>query len=112
MDASGFWFLNKDLLKPLAAWDDQYIALRGQLKTMLFNSTFTGFTFTPEKVKTEVSTINAVWTQYGNPLNVGITNDADKSIDDLVKKLKSAGLDKVQAEIKSQVAEFQAAKKK
>jgi putative aldouronate transport system substrate-binding protein len=111
-DASGFWFINKDLQKPLAIWDENFIALRRKLATMLVPSSFNGFAFAPDRVRTEVASVNTVWLQYGSPLTVGVLGDVDKAYANLVAKLQAAGVGKVQDEIRRQVAVFLADKKK
>jgi putative aldouronate transport system substrate-binding protein len=108
-DAAGFWFTNKDIFKPLATWSPDYVALRGKVKGMLFNSTFTGYAFAADPVKTEVANLTAVWGQYANPLYVGAVPNVDAAFQTLAHKLKAAKLEKVHAEIKKQVAAFGAA---
>jgi len=105
-DAAGFWFTNKDIFKPLSTWSADYVALRGKVKGMLFNSTFTGYAFAADPVKTEVANLTAVWAQYANPLYVGAVPSVDAAFQTLSKQLKAARLDKVHAEIKKQVAAF------
>lgn len=111
-DAAGFWFTNKDVFKPLATWSPAYVELRTKVKGMLFNSTFTGYTFAPDKVKTEVANLAQVWTQYANPMYVGAVPNVDKGFSTLSKKLKAAKIDKVLGEARRQVAEFGAAQAK
>jgi putative aldouronate transport system substrate-binding protein len=111
-DAAGFWFTNKDIFKPLATWSPSYVALRSSVKSMLFNSTFTGFTFSPDKVKTEVANLAQGWTQYANPMYVGAVPSVNDSFSKLSQKLKAAKIDKVTQEIRRQVAEFAAAQGK
>jgi putative aldouronate transport system substrate-binding protein len=110
-DAAGFWFTNKDIFKPLASWSDSYLSLRSSVKSMLFNSYFTGYTFAPDKVKTEVANLASVWTQYANPMYVGAVPNVNSAFVTLDKKLKAASIKKVSDEIRRQVAEFAAAQK-
>lgn len=110
-DAAGFWFTNKDVFKPLATWSPAYVEIRKSVKGMLFNSTFTGYTFSPDKVKTEVANLAQGWTQYANPMYVGAVPNVDQSFATLSQKLKAAKIDKVTEEIRRQVAEFAAANK-
>jgi putative aldouronate transport system substrate-binding protein len=111
-DAAGFWFTNKDIFKPLATWSPAYVELRKNVKGMLFNSTFTGFTFSPDKVKTEVANLAQSWTQYANPMYVGAVPNVDQAFATLSEKLKAAKVDKVLEEIRRQAAEFGAAQGK
>ncbi len=110
-DAAGFWFTNKDLFKPLATWSPAYVELRKNVKGMLYNSTFTGFTFSPDKVKTEVANLAQGWTQYANPMYVGAVPDVNQAFGTLSQKLKAAKVEKVLEEIRRQVTEFSAAQK-
>jgi putative aldouronate transport system substrate-binding protein len=110
-DAAGFWFTNKDVFKPLATWSPAYVELRKSVKGMLFNSTFTGYTFSPDKVKTEVANLAQSWTQYANPMYVGAVPDVNQAFGTLSQKLKAAKVEKVLEEIRKQVAEFSAAQK-
>lgn len=105
-DAAGFWFTNKDVFPPQAAWTSQYIELRQKLKSILVISTFADFTFAPEKVKSEIASVSSVMSQYGDPLCIGAVSDVDKAVDTLAAKLKAAGQDKVVAEIKAQLAAY------
>jgi putative aldouronate transport system substrate-binding protein len=107
-DAAGFWFTNKDIFKPLATWSPDYVALRGKVKGMLFNSTFTGFSLVADPIKTEVANLTAVWGQYANPLYVGAVPSVDAAFQTLAKQLKAAKLDKVHQEVKKQVTAFAA----
>ncbi len=62
---------------------------------MLFNSYFTGYTFSPDKVKTEVANLAQGWTQYANPMYVGAVPNVDQFFGNLSQKLKAAKVDKV-----------------
>ncbi len=110
-DAAGFWFTNKDLFKPLASWSEKYLALKKMIPSYLYNSTFTGFAFTPDKVKTEVANLTNVMTQYANPLYIGAVPDVDKAFATYSQKLKAANIDKVETEMKAQISAFSSAQK-
>ncbi|WNS40719.1 ABC transporter substrate-binding protein [Paenibacillus sp. MMS20-IR301] len=109
-DAAGFWFVNKDLFKPMATWTDSYIGLQGKIKDYLVPVPYLGFTFNSENIKTEVANIKNVSTQYAQPIFIGAVNNVDEAFDILDKKLKAAGIDRVKAEVEQQAAEFLAAK--
>jgi putative aldouronate transport system substrate-binding protein len=108
-DAAGFWFTNKDLFRPLSSWSPAYVALRARVRGMLYASSFTGYTFAPDRVKTEVANLAQGWMQYAYPLYVGAVPSVERSYANLARKLRAAQIDKVQAEIRSQVAAFSAA---
>jgi ABC-type sugar transport system, periplasmic component len=105
-DASGFWFVNKALIPPLASWSEAYIAHRAEAGRIVVPSTFSGFTFMPEKVKTEVANMANVWAQYANPIYVGAVPDVDAAIAALREKLAAADAGKVYAEMKAQASAF------
>jgi putative aldouronate transport system substrate-binding protein len=110
-DAAGFWFTNKDLFRPLSSWSPAYLALRARVPGMLYQSTFTGYTFAPDKVKTEVANLSQGWMQYAYPLYVGAVPSVEQSFANLSRKLRAAKIEKVQAEIRSQVSVFSAAQR-
>jgi putative aldouronate transport system substrate-binding protein len=60
-----------------------------------------GWTFNDEKVKNEATACAALWTEYGNPLLAGVLDPATK-YPEFKKKLKDAGLDAIQAEVRAQ----------
>jgi putative aldouronate transport system substrate-binding protein len=68
-----------------------------------------GFKFDVEPVKAEIAQINALEEEYAVPALNGYTA-YDEFFPDFQKKLKSAGLDKVLAEMQRQLDEFKAAK--
>lgn len=69
----------------------------------------TNFIFDTEPVKSEYAQLQAVETEYLNPISNGF-KDYDENIDVAIKKLKAAGLDKFMEEVQRQFDEFMAAK--
>jgi putative aldouronate transport system substrate-binding protein len=70
-----------------------------------------GFTFDNTNVKSEIAKLTEVDSKYNPTLQVGLENSVS---DALAKKLvdqKAAGLDKVKAEIQTQVQKFLDSKK-
>jgi putative aldouronate transport system substrate-binding protein len=110
-DAAGFWFVNKDLFKPMASWTQTYINHREQVKKVLVNSTLSTFSFDPGKVKTEVANLTAVDNQYLNPIYIGAVKNIDDAIATYKSKRSSAGFETVLAEAKKQTATFVAKNK-
>jgi putative aldouronate transport system substrate-binding protein len=107
-DAAGLWFTNKDIFKSLASWPPAYVALKGKLKSMLFVTPYAALQIDPEPVKTELATAGQVWTQYANPIFVGMVPDVDQAIATLKDKLSLANNAKVLAEIQKQMDAFAA----
>ncbi|MNJ73762.1 hypothetical protein D3C77_706000 [compost metagenome] len=64
------------------------------------------FVFDDSKVKNEVSNIGNVMLRYAIPLEYGLIQDIEKGQADLIKQLEAAGMDKVGAELQSQVDAF------
>ena len=59
------------------------------------------WSFNDEKVKNEATACAALWTEYGNPLMAGVLDPATK-YPEFKEKLKAAGIDALQAEVKAQ----------
>ncbi len=110
-DASGFWFVNKDLLKPQAAWSDEYIQLREDAKKQVAPYVYSSFAPVTDKVKTEVANLNQVIVQYFNPINLGMIKDVDAAFKTLDDKLKAANFDKLMTEMKAQTDAYKATQK-
>lgn len=111
-DVAGFWFVNKALFKPMSTWPQAYIDLwekRDEHNTSDY--VYNGFTFSSGNVKTQIANLANASTQYANPIYIGAVKDVDKAFDELIKNLKSAGLDEVKAEVEKQAKEFLAKKK-
>jgi putative aldouronate transport system substrate-binding protein len=103
VEAGGFWFVNKDLLPPLASWSTAYRDHRNQLKALLVPNTFQNFAFVPTKVKNEVAAITTVMAQYGDVIAVGAVANVDKAITVLETRLRDARQDTVVAELRAQL---------
>jgi putative aldouronate transport system substrate-binding protein len=111
IDQAGFWWVNKDLFKPMASWPAAYIALNSQIGKMLYPTAYSAFSFIPDNVKTELANVTQVWQQYQWPLQVGMVDDVTKAIATLREKLAAASSQKVQDEIQKQMDAFGAALK-
>lgn len=68
-----------------------------------------GFSFDPANVSTELAQVQAVQKQYGEPLVAGRVDPAT-GIPEYIQKLKDAGVDKLIAEIQSQLDTWKASK--
>lgn len=69
----------------------------------LFNQRVThpldGFTFVTDAVNTEVANTTAIIQEYTPIMYLGFTDDAEKTFNEFVTKLKAAGIDKINEEI-------------
>jgi putative aldouronate transport system substrate-binding protein len=89
---------------------DQQIAQRDENIKNAKQSPILGFNFDTSNVKTEMTNISNVMSQYLDGINTG-TLDPDKAIPELDSKLKAAGYDKVLKEMQKQYDQFRAANK-
>lgn len=105
-DQSGFWFTNKDLLKPLDAWPPSYIDLRSRMKSLLEPNIYAAFCPSTESIKTEVENCNQIVNQYLNPIQLGAFDNADTAFATLEEKLKAANIRKVMADFSTQARKF------
>lgn len=111
-DAAGFWFVDKDYFKPMASWTEDYIAHYNQVSSYLTDFPYNGFTFNSDKVKTQIANMKNVSSQYASPIFIGAVKDVDSAFATLDSKLKSAGIDKVKAEVEAQASAYLANKAK
>jgi putative aldouronate transport system substrate-binding protein len=65
-------------------------------------STALGFAANTEKVKTEVAQVSALYKQYNLPLQGGRLDPAT-GIPEFLSKVKNAGMDKIIAELQTQI---------
>ena len=109
-DAAGFWFVNKDLFKPMEMWTESYSDLREKIDGYLIPTTYQGFLFNSNNVKTEIANLKNVSKQYAQPVYFGAVDNVDTAFETLAAKLKAAGIDRVKAEVEQQAAVFLANK--
>lgn len=88
---------------------DEQIKERDENIANATSSPILGFTFNTDSVKTEITNISNVMSQYLDGLNTG-TLDPDKAIPELNEKLEGAGYEKVREEMQKQFDAFQASK--
>lgn len=65
-----------------------------------------GFSFNPDPVSMEVAQLSAVASEIMPIMYAGSMNDFDSFMDEMKKKMKNAGVEKVQAEIQKQIDEW------
>ncbi len=103
VDAAGFWFINKNLLKPFESKPDQVIKLYEDVKGYTINPGMDNWVPDISNIKTEVANLQQVSTQYQNPIFVGAIKDVNDAIKTLADKQNAAGVDKVVAELQKQM---------
>lgn len=101
---------NNEILYVQESITDDQIKERDVLIQNAEESPILGFIFNTDSVKTEISNLNNVMSQYLDGLNTG-TLDPDKAIPEMNEKLKTAGYDKVRDEMQKQYDEFQKTQK-
>ncbi len=81
----------------VGAWDQMR-----QINAAATPSTALGFSFNPDKVKTQIAQILSVEKQYGDPILKGLV-DPNTALPQYLQKLKEAGIDDVIAELQTQM---------
>lgn len=84
---------------------DEMIAERDNNIENSIESPILGFNFRQDSVKTEITNIANVMNRYASSLSTG-TVDPDETLPKLKADLKTAGWDKVQKEMQSQLDDF------
>lgn len=104
-DAAGFWFVNKNLHKPLASWNNAYVDLRDELNNsdILVSHPLSAFSPNVENISTEVANLGQTFVQYLQPMYVGMVEDVDSGFELLDEKLRAAGVETVLDELQTQV---------
>lgn len=69
-----------------------------------------GFIMNTSAVSDEIAAVNGTITEYAPILWVGMAEDVDGTIDDMVAAMKAAGIDKIVEEAQRQLDEFYASK--
>lgn len=96
---------NNALLYTTDAVTDEMIAKRDESIKNASVSPLLGFTFDQSKVKSEISNLSNVMSQYLDQLNTGSV-DPTETLPKLKDDLKKAGFDKVQKEMQAQYDDY------
>lgn len=67
-----------------------------------------GFTFDAEPVKGEIAKATAVWDEYSRAISLGVTSD--EKYNEFLAKMKTAGAEKIIAEMQKQINDWKAGK--
>lgn len=103
------WGWNSPLNRKDASYPVEADDILKQWEPKVYHFALETFVFDDTKVKNEVSNVGNVMLRYAIPLEYGLIPDLDKGQADLIKQLKSAGIDKIQQELQSQIDAFLAA---
>jgi len=83
---------------------------RGEWLSMLgakgYSDPLATMVFDPEPVAGEIAAISDVIAEYAGPLNLGLSPDVDTAIETFWEQMRIAGVEKVEAEMERQIAEF------
>lgn len=104
------WAANSPLNRKDAAYPAEADVIADAWQTKVFNFDLETFVFNDANVKNEVANVGNVMLRYAIPLEYGLIKDVDKGVADLNAQLKAAGLEKLQAELQSQIDAFLASK--
>ncbi|WP_343049535.1 ABC transporter substrate-binding protein [Paenibacillus phytohabitans] len=105
------WGWNSPLNRQDSAYPVEADNMFNSWQSSIYHFPLETFVFDSTPVKNEVANIGNVMLRYAIPLEYGLIDDLDKGQADLIKQLKSAGIDKVQTELQSQIDAFLAAQK-
>ncbi len=105
------WCFDNFKTRPLAAFEGYEALADSYFEDKITFHPGIGMTFNPDNVKAEVAATTQVIEQYKPIINLGFGDDAEKTLNDYIKALKDAGIEKVDAELRAQLqAQFDAAK--
>lgn len=105
-----YWGWNSALNRTDASYPQEATNMEADWKKKIYHYPLETFVFDDQKVKNEMASIGNVMLRYGVPLEYGLVPDLEKGQAELIKQLKVAGIDKVQAELQSQIDAFLAGK--
>lgn len=114
MDWGGRWalwdpqFMRPDSLYGTDFWIQEAEFVDSSDKNIM--SPLEGFNFDTESVKTEMAQLQQLYDDAHKMIEVGLAGDADAAVDKLIADRKGAGIDKVLAELQSQIDAFLASK--
>lgn len=108
-DAGGFsaWaFSNAEFKIPLRTEHPSRYEKMEEWSKIYLSDPYTGFSFDPSKVSTELSAISNVNSTLGIQLMLGKTDNVEAAIEEYRSQLKKAGIDTVIEEVNNQLASF------
>jgi putative aldouronate transport system substrate-binding protein len=100
------WFTDRNQWPILEGVPDSWLEMKDELMASAKRSPY--FSFAPEmdSIKTEEANVKSALKQYYMPIQCGIFNDLETDLAAAHEKLLAAGLEKVEAEFRSQAAAF------
>lgn len=101
-DSFGWAIRRDDLKQDPSDTDPREIALNETFEDRMTVPPTNGFTFDEEPVKNEMAAINSVIDEYLGMLELGMVDDVDATIDEMMSRIEASGLDIVWEEFKKQ----------
>lgn len=101
-DSFGWAIRRDDLKQDPSDIDPREIALNETFEDRMTVPPTNGFTFDEEPVKNEMAAINSVIDEYLGMLELGMVDDVDATIDEMMSRIEASGLDIVWEEFKKQ----------
>jgi len=111
---TGQWALWKpQFMRPTTVYNEGFWVKEGEFagEPININSPLDGLFIAQDGIKNEVAKRESLKSEFGLPLEFGTAKNVDKAVDDYIAKQKSAGVDKITAEVQKQVNQFIAAQK-
>ncbi|CAH1208366.1 hypothetical protein PAECIP111892_03097 [Paenibacillus auburnensis] len=103
------WGFNSNINRENLDTPKEALDMLNELKSRVYHYPLEKFVFDDTNVKNEISNINNVMIRYNAPLEYGAIENTNEGYAQLAKQLKTAGLEKVQQEMQSQIDAFLAA---
>jgi putative aldouronate transport system substrate-binding protein len=100
------WNFNSPLNRDNEVFPKEVSSMVTGFESKVYHYPLETFVFDNNKVKNEIANVSNVMLRYGIPLEYGLIKDIDKGLEDINKQLKAAGIDKIQAELQSQIDAF------
>ncbi|MGF7145883.1 putative aldouronate transport system substrate-binding protein [Anaerotaenia torta] len=109
--AVAFWFSDDAFKRPMASWPQQKMDIQTEYATKAVQPVLNALSLDAEAFKTEASATKGVDDLEGNSLKIGMTDDVDAMMDTYLKKLKSAGYEKLVEEVTKQAEAYKSSLK-
>jgi putative aldouronate transport system substrate-binding protein len=108
-DGGGFavWALRNDKFNiPYASEDPRRYTLNDAWNKVSADDPYVGFAFDPSRISTEIAAVSSVNSQLGIQIMLGKTNDPRAAVTQYRNQLTQAGIERLIAEVKNQLAGF------
>lgn len=100
------WGFNSPLNRTEISYPTEATGIEQYWEELVYNFPLETFVFDDQMVKNELANIGNIMIRYGVPLEYGLVSDLEQGQEGLLDQLKTAGIDKVQSELQSQINAF------